>query len=183
MVLKIPSSDTSTSKDWLLAIQKAEEEERAAYEKKIIEERNKRLALSRRAYASSYQTSYQGGYQGTYSGSLIVPISSRGISQYFGYGHSGIDYMANPGTPVMAASSGRVIIISSGWSGGYGNQVAIDHGGGRVTRYAHLSSFNVYAGQYVAQGRVIAYSGNTGRSSGPHLHFELIVNGRPVSPF
>ena len=182
-VLKIPSSDTSTSTDWLVAIKEAEEQEKAAYEKKLAEERNRRLALSARTYASSYQTSYQGGYQGSNTGSLITPISSRGISQYFGRGHTGIDYMANAGTPVMAASGGRVVIISSGWSGGYGNQVVIDHGSGRATRYAHLSSINVGTGQYVSQGQVIAHSGNTGRSSGPHLHFELIINGRPVPPF
>jgi len=182
-VLKIPSSDTSTSTDWLVAIKEAEEKEREEYQKKLTEERNRKLALSARSYASSYQTSYQGGYQGSDTGGLITPISSRSISQYFGGGHTGIDYMANVGTPVMAASGGRVVIISSGWSGGYGNQIVIDHGSGRATRYAHLSSINVGTGGYVSRGQVIAYSGNTGRSSGPHLHFELIVNGRPVPPF
>jgi len=91
--------------------------------------------------------------------------------------------MAPIGTPVYAAASGRVVITSGGWSGGYGNQTVIDHGGGRATRYAHLSSIAVSVGQTVGRGEVIGYSGNTGRSSGPHLHFELIIDGYPVPPF
>ncbi len=182
--LYIPSSDTNTSLDWLSAINKAEEEERIAYQKKIDEEnRKKRLLSSGRALAasSSYKTS--SGYDGVDNGGIGVPISHNGISRGFSYGHYGIDYRANIGTPVFAAASGRIVITSTGWSGGYGNQIVVDHGGGRATRYAHLSSFAVSSGQTVGRGQVIGYSGNTGRSTGPHLHFELIVGGRPVPPF
>jgi len=126
-------------------------------------------------------------YNGTYDSdgyiSLIVPVSHNGISRGFSRGHSGIDYRVNVGTPVRAAASGVVILISTGWSGGYGNEIVISHGGGVATRYAHLSRFNVSTGQTVSQGDVIGYSGNSGRSTGPHLHFEEIINGRAVPPF
>jgi len=184
-VLKIPSSDTNTSSDWLTAVNKAEEEERLAYQKKIEEEnRKKQLALSSRALAASstrYETSQ--GYGEVDNNGISVPINHNGISRGYSSYHRGIDYMASIGTPIYAAASGRVTIISSGWSGGYGNQIVVDHGGGRATRYAHLSSFNVSSGQNVDRGQVIGYSGNTGRSTGPHLHFELIIGGSPVPPF
>ncbi len=182
-ILKIPSSDTSTSSDWLVAIKNAEEAEK---QKLLEEQKKKQLALAKsKALAASNATKKvtAGGYDSVDKSGIIVPISGRGISQYYGRGHTGIDYMANVGTPVMAAASGRVVITSGGWSGGYGNQVVIDHGGGRATRYAHLSSFNISAGDTVSKGQIIGYSGNTGRSTGPHLHFELIIGGRPVSPF
>ena len=76
------------------------------------------------------------------------------------------------GTPVIAAGSGKVIGITGGWGGGYGNSILLDHGGGRHTRYAHLSQINVGLGDYVSAGQNIGLSGNTGWSTGPHLHFE-----------
>lgn len=183
-ILNIPSSDTSTSNDWLVAIKKAEDDARArsAAEaaKRAQEAAKKKLAASRALAATTKKTA--SGYDSVDNSGLITPLSHRGISQYFGRGHTGVDYMANVGTPVMAAAGGKVVIISSGWSGGYGNQIVIDHGGGRATRYAHLSSFNVSSGETVSKGQVIAMSGNTGRSTGPHLHFELIIGGRPVNP-
>jgi len=184
--LKIPSSDTNTSLDWLTAINRAEEQERRDYEAKIAEENRKRqLALqSSRAYAAtSSRYASSSGYEGVDNGGIGTPISHNGISRGYSSGHRGIDYMADVGTPVFAAASGKVVITSSGWSGGYGNQIVVDHGGGRSTRYAHLSSIAVGVGQTVGRGAVIGYSGNTGRSTGPHLHFELIINGSPVPPF
>jgi murein DD-endopeptidase MepM/ murein hydrolase activator NlpD len=80
----------------------------------------------------------------------------------------------------MASSGGTV--SSAGWSGGYGYQVLITHPDGSQTRYAHLSKVLVSAGQSVAQGQKIGLSGNTGISTGPHLHFEIILNGTPVNP-
>lgn len=94
--------------------------------------------------------------------------------------HSGIDYGAPSGTPIWAAESGRV--VSSGALGGYGLTIIIDHGGGRATLYAHQSSLAVGAGQSVARGQVIGYVGSTGVSTGPHLHFEVRINGTPVNP-
>jgi murein DD-endopeptidase MepM/ murein hydrolase activator NlpD len=84
------------------------------------------------------------------------------------------------GTPVVAAAAGTVIY--AGWLGGYGNLVVVDHGGGISTAYAHNSGYASSVGQTVSQGQVIAYSGNTGNSSGPHVHFEVRVNGSAVDP-
>ncbi len=114
---------------------------------------------------------------------LILPINHNGVSRGLGNGHTGIDYRANINTPVKAAASGVISIVSTGWSGGYGNQIVINHGNGVFTRYAHLNSVDVSPGDRVEQGHAIGKSGNSGRSTGPHLHFEKIVNGRPVNPF
>ena len=94
--------------------------------------------------------------------------------------HEGIDITASNGTPVHASGAGYVSY--AGWLGGYGNLVVVDHGGGLSTAYAHNSSFAASVGQSVAGGQVIAYSGNTGNSSGPHVHFEVRVNGSAVDP-
>ena len=85
------------------------------------------------------------------------------------------------GTSIFAAAGGTVIV--SGWnSGGYGNYVVIDHGGGITTLYAHCSSLNVSKGQTVSKGQVIARVGSTGISTGPHLHFEVLKNGGHTNP-
>jgi murein DD-endopeptidase MepM/ murein hydrolase activator NlpD len=89
-------------------------------------------------------------------------------------------HRSRDGTPIKAAASGRVII--AGYSGGYGNLTVIDHGNGIATAYAHQSSLAASADQQVGQGQVIGYVGSTGFSTGPHLHFEVRVNGSPVDP-
>lgn len=94
--------------------------------------------------------------------------------------HTGVDIAAVSGTPVLAAADGRVIY--AGWFGGYGRIVAIDHGGGTSTMYAHLSRILVATGDPVRRGQPIARVGSTGFSTGPHLHFEIRINGRPVDP-
>jgi len=94
--------------------------------------------------------------------------------------HEGIDLAVGNGTPVVAAAAGTVIV--AGWMGGYGNLVVVDHGNGVSTAYGHNTSVTVGAGQSVAQGQLIAYSGNTGHSTGPHVHFEVRINGSPVDP-
>ncbi|MDB5560473.1 MAG: peptidase family protein, partial [Enterovirga sp.] len=94
--------------------------------------------------------------------------------------HAGIDFRGALGTPVKAAAAGRV--VTADVSGGYGNLVEIEHGGGIVTRYAHLSGFSVAAGQSVAAGTVVGLLGSTGRSTGPHLHYETRINGSAVDP-
>jgi murein DD-endopeptidase MepM/ murein hydrolase activator NlpD len=117
------------------------------------------------------------------SSGLIWPVSGPVVSPFgmrWGRMHEGIDIAAGSGTPVAAAAAGTV--ISAGWLGGYGNLVVIDHGGGLATAYAHLSGFGVGYGQSVAQGQVVGYVGCTGHCFGPHLHFEVRVNGVAVDP-
>jgi murein DD-endopeptidase MepM/ murein hydrolase activator NlpD len=94
--------------------------------------------------------------------------------------HPGIDIANSMGTPVVATADGEV--VKSEASGGYGNIVQIDHGNGITTIYGHNSRFAVSVGQSVKKGQVIAYVGSTGRSTGPHLHYEVRVNGTPVDP-
>ncbi|MGB9663173.1 MAG: M23 family metallopeptidase, partial [Moorellaceae bacterium] len=107
------------------------------------------------------------------------------ISSPFGYRgrefHSGMDISASYGTPVAAAESG--VVIGAGYEGGYGRLITIDHGGGLVTRYAHLSAYNVRVGQTVARGEVIGYVGTSGRTTGPHLHFEVLIGGEFRNPY
>ncbi len=115
---------------------------------------------------------------------LIVPLSHNGISRGLVGGHTGIDYRANIGTPTWAAADGVVVIADNdGWNGGYGKTVLLDIGGGKTLRYGHLSQVNVHAGQVVHRGDGLGKTGNTGRSTGPHLHFELRVNGVARNPF
>ncbi len=102
---------------------------------------------------------------------------TRGASTY----HKGVDWSTPVGTSVVASSGGTV--IRAGWGGGYGYCIYIEHPDGKVTRYGHLSKILVKAGQTVNQGEKIALSGNTGVSTGPHLHFEILVGGTQVDPF
>lgn len=94
--------------------------------------------------------------------------------------HEGIDVSAPSGTPIEAPAAGRV--IGSGWVAGYGNTVVIDHGYGLHTKYAHASRLLVRVGERVSRGQRIALVGSTGLSTGPHLHYEVHVNGQPVDP-
>lgn len=114
----------------------------------------------------------------------IKPLSGGTLTSKFGYRwgrmHEGVDWGCATGTTIKASSGGKV--VSAGWSSGYGYKVDIRHPDGKTTRYAHLSKITVKSGQSVVQGERIGYSGNTGRSTGPHLHFEILVNGVPVNP-
>jgi murein DD-endopeptidase MepM/ murein hydrolase activator NlpD len=107
------------------------------------------------------------------------PVTS-GFGMRWGRMHEGIDIGVGYGTPIHAAAAGRVVY--AGWMSGYGNLVAIDHGGGISTAYGHQSSIGVSVGEIVAQGQTVGYVGCTGHCFGPHLHFEVRVNGAPVDP-
>ncbi|WP_029894466.1 M23 family metallopeptidase [Desulfohalovibrio reitneri] len=94
--------------------------------------------------------------------------------------HKGLDISSPMGTPIYAPAKGKIIF--TGRDGSYGNSIAVDHGTGVVTKYAHLHRSAVKRGQEVARGELIGYVGNTGRSTGPHLHYEVRLNGVPVNP-
>ena len=108
-------------------------------------------------------------------GVLSSPFGPRG-----GRPHHGIDIAVKVGTPVTAYAGG--VCIFAGWRGAYGKAVILDHGEGRHTLYGHLDSIRVSVGEEVSHGDHIAASGNTGRSTGPHLHFEMRVRGQRVDP-
>ena len=123
----------------------------------------------------------------------IQPVSNKNLKQTAsGYGlridpiykttkfHSGMDFSANIGTPVYATGDGKV--IKAGWESGYGKVIKIDHGFGYVTWYAHLNDYKVRVGQKVVRGEVIGEVGDTGKSTGPHLHYEVHVKGKVVNP-
>lgn len=112
---------------------------------------------------------------------LLWPTDFRQINQYFGWSHTGIDIHGRYNNAIYAAEDG--VVETAGWnSGGYGLMVLINHGGGLKTRYAHASKLYVTAGQQVKRGEALAMVGTTGRSTGPHLHFEVILNGRFQNP-
>lgn len=120
----------------------------------------------------------------------LLPIADGWYSSNFGYRidpftgassfHEGIDFPADTGTPIAAAASGKVVV--AGWHPQYGKVVEIDHGNGLLSRYAHGSSILVQEGELVVRGQHVAAVGSTGRSTGPHLHFEVRLNGVPQDP-
>jgi len=123
------------------------------------------------ANKSSTPTATSGGP--SYDGYYVKPVQG-GVRTQGIHGYNGVDLGAPVGTPIIAAASGDVIIVrNGGWNGGYGNYVVIRHSNGTQTLYAHNSSNIVYPGQHVVQGQVIGYVGSTGRSTGPHVHFEV----------
>jgi len=116
------------------------------------------------------------------TGRMLWPSSCQRISQYFkGWLHTGLDIACAWGTPLRAADGGRVSRVQYSKTG-YGYNVIIDHGGGIQTLYGHMSRIDVAVGQYVEKGEVIGAEGSTGRSTGPHVHFEVRVNGTMVNP-
>jgi len=129
------------------------------------------------------------GVGGEDSSRIALPVHGRMTSGFgnrfhpiLGYVrfHDGVDLAASAGTPIVAAADGRV--IGAGWRGGYGQQVQIAHAGGVDTLYGHMSRIAARAGELVRKGQVIGYVGSTGLSTGPHLHFEVTKDGRPVNP-
>lgn len=150
------------------------------------------IAEKLRQRAAERAAANAGGGGGTWvqgSGQLAAPVNAP-ITSDFGwrihpiYGtarlHAGTDFGVDEGTPVHAADSG--VVTDAGWISGYGYTVIIDHGNGMSTLYAHNSEVLVSEGQTVSKGQVVSYSGNTGGSTGPHLHFEVRINGDPQDP-
>ncbi len=143
----------------------------------------------RRSQVIMHPTSPNAGTRTWGTGRYLMPGQGP-ITSPFGYRvhpifgtmrfHTGVDIGAYYGSPVLASDSG--VVIDSGWMGGYGNCIIIDHGGGYSTLYAHCSELYVSYGQSVAKGQQIAAVGSTGNSTGPHLHFEVRINGEPVDP-
>ncbi len=111
---------------------------------------------------------------------FLWPASSKRITQYYHWRHHAIDIGGKTGQPIYAARAGRV--EKAGWSTGYGYNLVINHGGGVKTLYAHASQLYVKRGQQVEQGEIIGAVGSTGWSTGPHIHFEIIINGSKVNP-
>jgi murein DD-endopeptidase MepM/ murein hydrolase activator NlpD len=120
------------------------------------------------------QAPVQTGHLGSAFGWRIDPFTGRTAL------HTGLDFQAEPGTPVLAAAGG--VVVAQEVHPAYGNMVEVDHGNNLITRYAHLSRFWVKKGDLVKRGQKIAEVGTTGRSTGPHLHFEVLVQGVPQDP-
>jgi murein DD-endopeptidase MepM/ murein hydrolase activator NlpD len=177
--LIIPANDTSDSIEWLAQLNQQKEAER----QRVIAEANKQKKAKLANSRATIKVVSGQGFNGVADMNFIVPISYRVVARRLQKGHFGIDYDAPVGTAVKAAQDGRVVEITGGWAGGFGNSILISHGGGTTTRYAHLSRTEINVGDVVSKGDLIGRSGNTGFSTGPHLHFETRVNGRAVDPF
>jgi murein DD-endopeptidase MepM/ murein hydrolase activator NlpD len=150
----------------------------------LILEREREMEAERKAAGIAGGTESEGA-AGSFSwpvtGTITSPFGWR--SNPFGGApefHQGLDIAAPSGTTVTAAAGGTVIMAQ--WYGGYGNYILIDHGGGYSTGYGHLSAIYVSNGQAVARGQAIGAVGSTGQSTGPHLHFEIRIAGKPVDP-
>jgi murein DD-endopeptidase MepM/ murein hydrolase activator NlpD len=155
----------------------------------LIRERQRELEAEREAQRRAAgiagvippPTSGGGSFSWPVSGTITSPFGWR--SNPFGGSpdfHPGLDIAAPMGTTVTAAASGTVILAQ--WYGGYGNFIMIDHGGGVASGYGHLSAIYVSVGQQIQKGQAIGAVGSTGHSTGPHLHFEVRLNGKPVDP-
>ena len=174
-------------------------EEESAAIAETLKRRQAEAAAAARAATSTTTPSAapSGGSSGTTAaaptkapGRLLTPVPGAPVTSPYGYRihpiygtsrlHTGIDYGASEGTPIRASADG--VVVSASWFGGYGNATIIDYGGGIATLVAHQSSMSVSAGQKVTQGQTVGRVGCTGDCTGPHVHFEVRVNGDPVNP-
>lgn len=165
------------------------QEDRAELERALAEQEEASEQVSRMLDELSRTPEGRARASVPWTGRFSPPVSGR-ITSRFGYRvhpvlgvrklHTGVDFAVPSGTAVRAAGSG--VVVHAGWLGAYGNAVIIDHGGGVSTLYGHNSSVRVSVGQSVSQGDVVASSGSTGYSTGPHVHFEVRRGGRPVNP-
>ena len=163
--------------------EKKAQEAAAARAAQIAVAKKAATVSSRSGSTSSYATAGASAAV-TSNGMFMRPVSGGTITSKYGARssgfHTGLDIAVPTGTPVYAAAAGTV--VKAGWYGGYGYLVVIDHGNGYQTYYAHNSSLCVSAGQSVSKGQNISYSGSTGNSTGPHLHFEVRINGATQNP-
>jgi murein DD-endopeptidase MepM/ murein hydrolase activator NlpD len=177
-------SGARASKQHALAATKADEQEFLGEVNALSRVSSQIAARIQAAQASSPAAPSAAPSDGTPSSHGLVWPAAGPVTSPFGYRwgrlHEGIDIGAGYGATIVAAAAGRVIYC--GWMEGYGNLTVIDHGGGLATAYGHQSSIAVSCGQDVAQGQAIGAVGSTGHSTGPHLHFEVRVNGSPVDP-
>lgn len=154
------------------------------YAEKLLAKKMAKLNRVAAATTSTVATiAKTSGYSQVVSGNdCIKPVSYQYVSRRISGGHAGIDMIASPGAPVYASCSGKIIDISGGWSGGFGLHVKVAQDNGDTTIYAHLSSISkeIAVGQYVLTGTYLGGVGSTGRSTGPHLHFETRRSGRSV---
>ena len=181
----------SKSEDQIVALIQQKEKEAADAAAKAAAEAAAAAAAAKQAaasggFAASYSTN-----SSPYSGQMLWPVPGHYMlsdtfrSRYNPVNgrlefHTGIDIPAPTGSSILAADSGT--IITAGWINGYGYAVIIDHGNGITTLYGHNSKLLVSVGQHVKKGDVIARAGSTGNSTGPHCHFEIRINGKPVNP-
>lgn len=183
-ILNKAQSDKATAEQLEQSLQESSNAIRALLQQRQAE----RAAAAAAAAQSGGGGGSDAGYvQGT--GQLSWPVNGV-ITSDFGWRnhpifgrqilHSGVDIGVDEGTPVHAADGG--VVVYSGWMDGYGYAVVVDHGNGMSTLYGHNSDLAVSEGQTVSKGSVIAYAGSTGNSTGPHVHFEVRVNGDPVNP-
>jgi murein DD-endopeptidase MepM/ murein hydrolase activator NlpD len=177
------NSLAGTQRQKLVALSKLSASERQdASEIDALQAASSRIADQIRAAQQARASAGQGTSTPSSSG-LIWPVSGPVTSPFgwrWGRMHQGIDIGVASGTPIQAAASGTVIYC--GWEEGYGNLVVLDNGGNLATAYAHQSSIAVACGQTVGQGDIIGYVGCTGHCFGPHLHFEVRIDGNPVDP-
>jgi murein DD-endopeptidase MepM/ murein hydrolase activator NlpD len=148
----------------------------------IIETAKPKTVVTAPTAKTPNKSDYQNDQPIASTGVMAWPSACRRISQYYkGWLHTGLDIACPWGTALRAADGGRVTRVQYGKTG-YGYNVMIDHGGGIVTLYGHMSAIDVKVGEYVERGQVIGAEGSTGRSTGPHVHFEVRVNGTMVNP-
>ncbi len=182
--LKISLLEEEKKRDNLLKTLLSKEEEYKkeieVYKRKIEEQEEKIQEIIRRAELAK-KLPEVGNIIWPVKGPIVSPFGMR-IHPVYGIWafHSGADIDAPTGTPIKAVADG--IVIYAGWLGSYGIVVFLRHGGNISTVYAHMQYFTVELNQYVKQGDIIGYVGNTGLSTGPHLHFEIRIDGKPVDP-
>jgi septal ring factor EnvC (AmiA/AmiB activator) len=164
-----------------LIVEKQREEASAARQAQLAACAARRAAAIAAGQQPPRETCVSGHFIWPAQGPVVSPFGMRWHPILGGYRmHTGIDIGASYGAPIVASDDG--VVLFTGWYGGYGNTVIVDHGSGLTTLYAHCSAILVTQGQNVARGQAIARVGATGYATGPHLHFEIRVNGVPINP-